>query len=492
MAQRSTCVAFLFWLPPLGLFAAHRCYLGTPGAALRAATLNLLVIGWLIDLFLLPSLVSAANAAASSAASPGEDLDTPPDSDDEHGDAEAGRSKGPAASDAHLWGGGAGATATSATGRGRGRARGRGRGSGGAAPGTRANAHHHVRTNPLSTALEKRGSAEGRSSSNEDITVDDDDAPAETGSRKKAGSGNDATRSSQPKSKAVSASSVALIPSDDGVDSSDETGDAGGRSAPSAAAGARPATRLATTGTSASRDTTGRAESREGAATGVEADGEGDTITASVAAGEAGARPPTTAVVGSSSASSSDKTGVKHPSARGSEAPGEAQSRAGSGTGDAEGDDGDGDDDGGEDDDGDGGGGGGGNDEDDDFAAAYGRRRGKDEISTVELNVSAADLRGLSRDEREEAFFRSQREAKKRREEEDARRREEEERLRLEAMTDEEREEYLRNQELEKKRAAKKDAMIRRQLGAYGSSGRSSVVGGIGRGRGRGRGRGAS
>ena len=60
----STTMAYLLWLPPLGLFGAHHHYLGTATATVRTATLNYFTLGWMADAVMMPSMVSSANAGA--------------------------------------------------------------------------------------------------------------------------------------------------------------------------------------------------------------------------------------------------------------------------------------------------------------------------------------------------------------------------------------------------------------------------------------------
>ena len=56
-----TVVAYLFWI--LGIFGAHRFYLGRPiSGAIYFFTGGLLLIGWIVDLFLIPSMSEQAQA----------------------------------------------------------------------------------------------------------------------------------------------------------------------------------------------------------------------------------------------------------------------------------------------------------------------------------------------------------------------------------------------------------------------------------------------
>jgi TM2 domain-containing membrane protein YozV/predicted Ser/Thr protein kinase len=74
----STVAAYLLWLPPLGILGFHRFYLGrTATGLLYYLTLGLLGIGWLLDLFTIPSLVrQAQRTGAQSATDDGEALGT--------------------------------------------------------------------------------------------------------------------------------------------------------------------------------------------------------------------------------------------------------------------------------------------------------------------------------------------------------------------------------------------------------------------------------
>jgi TM2 domain-containing membrane protein YozV len=60
----STSVAYLLWLPGLlGICGLHRFYAGKPITGLIwLFTGGLLLIGQLIDLFLIPSMIATANA----------------------------------------------------------------------------------------------------------------------------------------------------------------------------------------------------------------------------------------------------------------------------------------------------------------------------------------------------------------------------------------------------------------------------------------------
>ena len=52
--ERSLPVAYLLWLPPLGILGAHKLYLRRPWmACLYFLTGGLLLVGWIIDLFTL-------------------------------------------------------------------------------------------------------------------------------------------------------------------------------------------------------------------------------------------------------------------------------------------------------------------------------------------------------------------------------------------------------------------------------------------------------
>ena len=58
----STALAYILWFPPLGALGLHRFYCGRIGTGiLWACTGGLLGIGWIVDLFLVPSMVREAN-----------------------------------------------------------------------------------------------------------------------------------------------------------------------------------------------------------------------------------------------------------------------------------------------------------------------------------------------------------------------------------------------------------------------------------------------
>ncbi|WP_201743737.1 NINE protein [Roseiconus nitratireducens] len=53
-------IAYLYWI--LGIFGAHRFYLGRPiSGAIWFFTGGLLLIGWIVDLFLIPSMAEEAS-----------------------------------------------------------------------------------------------------------------------------------------------------------------------------------------------------------------------------------------------------------------------------------------------------------------------------------------------------------------------------------------------------------------------------------------------
>ena len=55
LSDHSTLLAYVFWI--FGFIGLHRFYLGRPlTGALWALTLGLCLIGWIIDLFLIPSM----------------------------------------------------------------------------------------------------------------------------------------------------------------------------------------------------------------------------------------------------------------------------------------------------------------------------------------------------------------------------------------------------------------------------------------------------
>ena len=61
--MRSKLIAYLLWLPPLGIIGVHRFYCGRIGTGiLWLLTGGLAGIGWLVDLFLIPEMVREANA----------------------------------------------------------------------------------------------------------------------------------------------------------------------------------------------------------------------------------------------------------------------------------------------------------------------------------------------------------------------------------------------------------------------------------------------
>ncbi len=58
----STALAYILWFPPLGFLGLHRIYCGRIGTGvLWAFTGGFFLVGWIVDLFLVPSLVREAN-----------------------------------------------------------------------------------------------------------------------------------------------------------------------------------------------------------------------------------------------------------------------------------------------------------------------------------------------------------------------------------------------------------------------------------------------
>jgi TM2 domain-containing membrane protein YozV len=58
--DRSKLLAYLFWI--FGFIGLHRFYLGRPiSGAIWALTMGLLLVGWLVDLFLIPAMVEDAS-----------------------------------------------------------------------------------------------------------------------------------------------------------------------------------------------------------------------------------------------------------------------------------------------------------------------------------------------------------------------------------------------------------------------------------------------
>ena len=58
--DRSKLLAYLFWI--FGFIGLHRFYLGRPiSGASWALTMGLLLVGWLVDLFLIPTMVEDAS-----------------------------------------------------------------------------------------------------------------------------------------------------------------------------------------------------------------------------------------------------------------------------------------------------------------------------------------------------------------------------------------------------------------------------------------------
>lgn len=75
--QKSMCVAYLFWFF-LGVFGAHRFYLRKwCTAVLWLLTGGLFLIGWLIDLCVIPCLVNSTNLQMAGEASRYANLGTP-------------------------------------------------------------------------------------------------------------------------------------------------------------------------------------------------------------------------------------------------------------------------------------------------------------------------------------------------------------------------------------------------------------------------------
>ncbi|MCP4591879.1 MAG: NINE protein [bacterium] len=61
--MNATGIAYILWLPPLGLLGVHRFYCGRVGTGLLwLFTGGLVGLGWLIDMFLIPSMVREENA----------------------------------------------------------------------------------------------------------------------------------------------------------------------------------------------------------------------------------------------------------------------------------------------------------------------------------------------------------------------------------------------------------------------------------------------
>lgn len=60
--ERHTAIAYILWLPPLGILGAHKFYLRQPlMGVLYFFTGGLVLIGWLIDLFTLSDQVAEFN-----------------------------------------------------------------------------------------------------------------------------------------------------------------------------------------------------------------------------------------------------------------------------------------------------------------------------------------------------------------------------------------------------------------------------------------------
>lgn len=75
--MRSTAVAYLLWFF-LGLLGVHRFYCGRVGTGvLWFLTGGLFVVGWLVDLFLVPAMVREANALYLSQHGSYDDFDAP-------------------------------------------------------------------------------------------------------------------------------------------------------------------------------------------------------------------------------------------------------------------------------------------------------------------------------------------------------------------------------------------------------------------------------
>lgn len=62
LPPKSTGIAYLFWAL-LGLFGGHRFYLGKIGTGiLYLLTAGIFMVGWIIDVFTIPSQVRVVNA----------------------------------------------------------------------------------------------------------------------------------------------------------------------------------------------------------------------------------------------------------------------------------------------------------------------------------------------------------------------------------------------------------------------------------------------
>ncbi len=60
--EKSLLIAYLLWLPPLGILGAHKFYLNRPFLGIAYfCTGGLLLIGWIYDLFTLPRQVDEFN-----------------------------------------------------------------------------------------------------------------------------------------------------------------------------------------------------------------------------------------------------------------------------------------------------------------------------------------------------------------------------------------------------------------------------------------------